>query len=212
MSKYKFTLTKEEVMAYGVKNGYAQMMFDGAANNYVSSRCLILNGFLLEGFPLYAQSIEKFLKAFIFLETGETTKLKNNDKHNPYLLKEELKIAKDYGFDQYDGLLRRLHGHFQQRYFDNKDKSKILASTELKEFDELWIYLLKLIPFPIEVKYRLAFFPEIFSETSVKFWPLYKVWATKENEFLSKELPQMEKEYFAIENHLYPSLKKFFKY
>jgi len=198
MNKYNFTLTKKEMMDYSNKYGYAQMMFVASGDDYVASRCLIMNN-LFSGFPLYSQSVEKMLKAFIFLETEKRTNLKNKDKHNPYLLKEELKDINDYGLDKYNKLLKKLYGHFQGRYFDNKDKSKSKGGDELNGFDELWVKLLQKIPFPIEVRYRLKFFANLFDKNYLKYLPEYKFWATENNNFLTKsKIKEMEKDYFEV--------------
>lgn len=175
-------------------------MFGDAADNYASSRYLILN-LLWTGFPLFFQSIEKFLKAIIFLETGKPTELKGLDKHNLYALKQELQKTKDYGLDKFDSLLRKLYGHFQQRYYDNKDKSSGMSTAELDDFDKLWMYLFDAIPFSIEVKYRLTFTNMLFDKNTLKYWPNYKLWTVTANKALAPKLEDMEKMHLAIEEH-----------
>ena len=199
----KFNLSKDEVWKYGAKNSYAQMMFVEAGDDYIAARCLILNN-LFEGFQLYSLAVEKFLKALIFLETGKRTTLKNSDLHNPYELKEELQRKADYGLNTYNDLLKRLYGHFQRRYYDNKDKSHSMSSAELREFDDLFVYLLLKIPFPPEVMFRLKFFSQFFEEDSLKYFPNHYLWATLNNEPLNKELPTMKATYKAVEAWLYP--------
>jgi hypothetical protein len=67
-------LSHKEVMEYGAQHVYAKMMFVGSAEDYISARCLISNT-LVTGFVLHSQSVEKYLKALIFLETGRKPKL-----------------------------------------------------------------------------------------------------------------------------------------
>lgn len=199
-----FTLTRADVQTYASKNKYAAMMFVSAGDDYTAARCLILNE-LSYGFTLFAQSIEKLLKAFIYLETGKPTLLHGRNKHNPFALKEELQSHKDYGLTKYDVLLTRLYGHFQQRYYDNPDKSQSMRSSELPEFDELWVYLLDRIPVPTEVKYRLKFLTELFDKQSLDFWPNYRLWTTRNNAALSaSRLQEMAETYAAVKKHLYP--------
>jgi hypothetical protein len=198
-----FKLTCQDLQAYASAHQYAQMMFVSAGDDYVAARCLILNE-LFYGFTLFSQSIEKFLKAYIFLETGKPTTLKGRELHSPFKLKQELQTRKDYNLDRHDDLLHRLYGHFQQRYFDNANQSRSMRASELAEFDDLWVYLLDRVPFPIEVKYRLKFMANLFDERVVRFWPKYRFWATHENKALAPMLPNMNATYSAIEKHLYP--------
>ena len=188
---------------YGSKHRYAQMMFVGAGDDYVAARCLCFNNLVWSGFPLLSQSVEKFLKAIIFLEIKQQTTLKGADKHNPYALKQELSQSTDYGLDKYETALKQLHGHFQHRYFDNKNKSNGMNPQELDGFDELWMHLFERIPFPIEVKYRLQFTAMLFDEKVLKLIPSYRHWAIFQNKALTPKLDEMAATYRAVEAHLY---------
>jgi hypothetical protein len=197
------SLNQTQVAEYCCKNGYAQMMFGSSADDYISSRCLISNN-LTTGFSLYAQAIEKFLKALIFLESGQEPQLARFNWHNPYKLKLQLQKHKDYGLDRFDELLQRLLGHFQTRYFDNADQSNKMSGDELDEFDGLWMHLFDLAPFPPEVKYRLWFPHIILDRRTVEYWPSFRHWATVNNKFLTTEkINQMEEIYLAVTQHLH---------
>ncbi len=198
-----FTMSRADVVAYARANQYATMMFLSAGDDYAASRCLILNS-LGMGFGLFSQSIEKLLKACIFLETGSKTTLKWAKRHHPLELKQELQSKVDYGLDKYDALLQRLYGHFQRRYFDNANQSNGANSAELDQFDELWIYLVDRTPLPTEVKYRSKFVGMLFSENGSKYWPSYRHWVLLRNKAIANKLEQMEKTYFAVKKHLYP--------
>ena len=176
-------------------------MFVGAGDDYAAARCLSLNHLVETGFPLFCQSIEKMLKALIFLETGATPKVKGMDRHMPYALKEELQSSTDYGLDKYDDVLRRLFGHFQHRYHDNEDQSRIMGGRELEEFDELWMFLFELLSFPIEVKYRLKFVSMLFEENALTYMPTYRHWVTFQNKAMSPKLGEMELTYFLVREH-----------
>ena len=196
-------LSKKEVFDYCAKNQYATMMFGTAGDDYVASRCCILNA-LFPGFVLACQATEKLLKAFIYLETGEKTKLTRGDKHNPFKLKEELQKFKNYGLDRFDGFLEKLYDHYKDRYFDNKTSGRGALSSELDELDELWVYLIEALPIPDEVKYRLSFFAELLDENSRRYWRFYE-WAIKENKALTLKIDEMEKRYKKVLKHLYPN-------
>ncbi len=200
MEKNQLKLKKKDVQCFARKNQYATLMFCSAAEDYISSRCLILNN-LFTGFTLISQSVEKLLKAVIFLETGQKTNSKGLDRHNPYILKEELQEKVDYGLNQFDGLLKRLYGHFQARYFDNKDMIRNMSTKEIREVDDLWIYLLEKAPFPLEVKYRLSFFGFLFDEDALKLG--YRYWATHNNKALMGKLKEMEQTYMMVKDFIY---------
>jgi hypothetical protein len=198
-----FTFTRADIRAYGTKHQYAQMMFCGAGDDYAAARCLSLNLLMLSGFPLLSQSVEKLLKAIIFLETGAKSNLKGGDRHNPYALKEELQATVDYGLDRYDAALQKLFGHFQHRYFDNKNQSNGMNSLELDRFDELWVHLYEKIPFPLEVKYRLKFTCMLFDESAFRPGPAasYRYWVVERNKALAGKLEQMADTYRAVLQH-----------
>jgi hypothetical protein len=196
-----FTFTRKSLHDYGSKHAYAQMMFCSAGDDYAAARCLTLNHLMESGFPLFSQSVEKFLKAVIYLETGEKPTIKGRDRHNPYALKQELQRAADYGLDKYDAIFQKLYGHFQHRYFDNKDKSGGMGGDELVGFDELWMYLFERVPFPVEVKYRLRFPAMVFEPDVLKWLPNYRHWVIYENFAIASKLPEMEATYFAVKQH-----------
>ena len=148
-----------------------------------------------------SQSVEKFLKAIIFLETGQRSALKGLDRHNPYALKQELQQTADYGLDKYDAILKKLYGHFQQRYFDNKDQSNGMGSDELDGFDELWMHLFELLSFSVEVKYRLQFPAMLFEQDVLKFWPTYRHWVIYQNKAIAPKLDEMATTYLAVKKH-----------
>ena len=201
MESLNFTLTKMGIRDYGYKHSYAQMMFNSAWADYVAARCLSYNFLIISGFPLFAQAIEKLLKTIIFLETGRKTILNGIDRHNPYLLKKELVEIADYDLDKYDDVLKKLYGHFQQRYHDNKDQSNSMGTDELDKFDELWMYLSEQAPFPMEVRYRLQFAAQLFDKKVLAQFPHYRIWATHQNKAIVSKLDEMERIYIAVENH-----------
>jgi hypothetical protein len=195
-----FTFTRKSIQNYGAQHVYAQVMFGDAGDDYAAARCLVFN-LMVSGFPLFCQSIEKFLKAIIFLETGQKPIAKGSDRHNPYALKEELQKTTDYGLDKYDAVLKKLYGNYQHRYYDNPDRSGGMGSDEVDGFDELWMYLFEKAPFPIEVKYRLSFPAMLFEERTLQHWPTYRHWVIFQNKAIAPKLAEMQEMYLAVREH-----------
>jgi hypothetical protein len=196
------TLTRQDVSDFSRKNLYAGMMFMDAGFDYIACRCCILN-MLHSGFRLGSEAIEKILKAHIYLTTGAKTRLNGNDLHNPYQLKEELKAVRcDLRLDSFDDLLRKLHDHYQSRYFDNPTTGRGATSEELSQIDELFMYLVETLPMPDEVKYRSAFMAGLCDENSRRYWRNY-YWAVERNPILQGKMPQIERTYRDVYEHLY---------
>jgi HEPN domain-containing protein len=193
MTTYQPAFSREEYMSWLVKNKYATMRFYEASNDYAAARCCILNA-LFPGFALASQAIEKILKALIFFETGE----KLMTGHDVFRLKENLKKSKDYGLDKYDDILKKLTDHFKSRYFENGAGG---ASTEeLKDIDELWICLVKQMPMPDEILYRMKFFADLFSSSVV--WQAGN-WMKFNNQALASELTRFETRHKEVLEHPY---------
>src|ERR1051326_3363602 len=101
-------LTKAQAQDYARVHQYAVMMFTDAGSDYVAGRCCMING-LFPGLRLASEAVEKILKAFIFFVTGQKSTTKGNDRHNPYLLKQELrKTHTDSKLDLFDDVLKKL--------------------------------------------------------------------------------------------------------
>jgi hypothetical protein len=197
-------LNHAEVIQYSRDKPYAMMMFMSASEDYTASRCCILN-MLQTGFRLASESVEKLLKAFIYLETGERTRLIRNDLHNPLRLKQELRQThQDQRLDAFDPLLMRLFDHFQTRYYDNATSGEGASGDELAQIDSLFIYLVETLPMPDEVKYRSKFFADLFEPNARKYWRSH-YWITERNLALAPKLETMEKTYQKVFKHLYPS-------
>ena len=104
----------------------------------------------------------------------------------------------NYELDIFNDLLRMLHDHYEYRYYDNKVSGKGASGTELIEIDRLWVYLVKILPMPDEVKYRMKFFTDLFDAESRKHWQNFK-WITENNKALILEIRKMGKKYKELE-------------
>jgi hypothetical protein len=189
------SLTRTDIREYSQKHGYAQLMFCGAGDDYAAARCLTFNSLIDSGFPLFCQSIEKLLKALIYIETGSKPSAKGSDRHNPYALKEELKQKKatDYGLDAYDDILKKLFGHYQHRYHDNIAQSESMSGNEVDKIDELWVYMFEMLAFPIAVKFRLKFLAMMFEDNILRLMPSYRHWVTFQNKAIMPKISEMGK-------------------
>jgi hypothetical protein len=202
-----FTLSRDEVAQYARNNQYAMMMFGDAGFDYFACRCCILNG-LHSGFRLGAEAVEKLLKAFIYLKIGAKSTLRGKDRHNPYLLKQELKaVHPDPILDNFDDLLKTLYDHYQSRYYDNPTSGKGASSAELDEIDDLFVYLIETLPMPNEVKYRCMFFAFLCDGNARRHWRNHH-WATEKNRALGGKMELIERSYRQVAEHLYAKTSK----
>lgn len=198
----RLTLTRQDVADFARQNQYATMMFMDAGFDYVACRCCILNA-LHSGFRLASEAIEKLLKAHIFLVTGARTKLTRKDLHNAYALKQELNaVVNDKKLDSFDDVLKKLHDHYQSRYFDNPVTGRGASSEELPRIDELFLYLVETLPMPDEIKYTSAFIGSLCDENSRRYWKNY-YWAMERNHALRGKIADIEKTYQEVFKHLY---------
>jgi hypothetical protein len=193
---YTPTFSREENQHWVSDNQYATMRFYEASDDYAAARCCILNA-LFPGFQLACQAIEKMLKALIFFETGE----KMRSEHDVFKLKEKLKKSKDYGIDQYDDILKKLAAHYQGRYFENHAGGG--GTDELKDIDELWVHLVKQMPMPQEILYRMKFFADLFEPRTTL---LNGKWIKLNNKALAPELIEFEKKYREVQSHPYKNV------
>lgn len=172
------------------------LMFMKASDDYLAARCLIMNA-LFSGFTLASQAVEKLLRALIYLETGK--KIKNKEIfHDPFQLKEVIRIDSP----KFDKTLKKLADHYSSRYHDGKIKydTNGASTEELDDIDNIWVFLIKKLPLPNEVKFRSAFFGYLF-EGNAKL--LFGRWAILNNKALEKDLVYFEKKYKEVENYLY---------
>ena len=88
VTKMTLTLTREEANKFSSDNHDAMLLIHQATDEYISARCLLLNG-LFPGLILAAQSVEKYIKGFILLV--DRTKNLRSFSHNFNKLFDELK-------------------------------------------------------------------------------------------------------------------------
>ena len=196
------TLTRQQVGEYASNNQYLMMMFATASEDYFACRCCILN-MLSSGFRLASQAVEKMLKAHIFNATGQESRLRGQERHNPYLLKVESTAARpDKRLDDFDELLKKLYDHYQSRYYDSPTSGKGASSEELRDIDELFVYLVESLPMPDEVKYRSVFFAGLCDENARRYWRNH-YWAIERNQALQGKMASIGSKYQEVLNHFH---------
>lgn len=182
-------MISEEGKIYFEQNKRGIVFFYDSIDDYIVSRFLINKGFLREGLIFASQSIEKILKSFILLEKG--TLPKNNDRHNPLILKNILKKTSKLNLDIYDNFLGRLFGHYQSRYMENEDQLSFKSSSELKDIDGFYLFLLENISLKDEFKYGSRFFQYLFSDSQ----DVYGFALKQHNDILIKKTPQFKEKW-----------------
>ena len=191
------SLSRDGIDKFNTENIYGMEMFMGAVSDYIAARCCLLNG-LFSGLYLGALSVEKVFKAILYIETNSKLKI-----HDLIGLKSELTKHKDYGLDRFDGYLKKLYSDYQARYHDNPDRSMSMNTKELDELDELWLYLVEMLPAPDEVKYNTAFFAFLFAAPGFG----YDFWLSKNNKALNMRFRGFAARYLEVFDHLYPNIE-----
>jgi hypothetical protein len=117
------------------------------------------------------------------------------------------KIEKKFG-----SLLTRLESHYEARYHDNPSASRRKSSAELREFDELILFLLDQLPMPDEVKYRSGILAKLFASQDDGALPVSlrydEYWYTFRNEPLQKARKRLHSRFVAVREHLYPAISR----
>ena len=177
----------KEVAEYYEKNKRGIWFFYDSIDDYATSRFLMNNGFIKEGLILGSQAIEKMLKSFILITNGETWE-KSKDGHNLLDLKNKISNVSNLNLDRYNKLLNRLSQDYRAKYMEeNLDRGK--ASWELKEIDELYLFLLENLPIIDELKYITRFFQYLFSKNSQDN---YAIAIKEHNNLLKKKIPEFK--------------------
>jgi len=175
-------LNNEQIREFARKKQTAMLYLYQATEEYASSRCLLLNG-LIPGLIFSAQAVEKFLKVFIMLKDPKYKP--KSSRHNLFQLFKRVKIyIGDGSWDKYDGLVKRLRGHYQSRYPDNTSISKIMSANEIHEIDELVMEIVMKLDMPDEVKYRAGVLVNIYESTKGSRFPTSK-WITEQNKSIN---------------------------
>ncbi len=126
-------------------------------DEYLATRCLIINSLLCPAYLLAQQAIEKLLKCVILTYDKEYS-LK---RHNNHEIQPMIKVLEEYtnrNLSEYDQLCENLfHGFQMLRYPDNYIKSDknhiVIKSEEIQEIDKIYFALYDIMNLPLEIKY-----------------------------------------------------------
>jgi hypothetical protein len=186
-----------------VANSKATTLLLTAAHDYASARCLLLNGLVSGGLAAGAQTVEKFLKAYILFKNPAqdvwkfqhslTNLLRVADQPSPSL-----------GLSKFSTFTDRFGRHYRSRYPDNADASTSMSSEEIFELDEFIMFINDNMPCPFEVKYRTGLYALITFSLHGETVTPWEKWIKHLNRALAPRWPQIEADFRAVLKNLYP--------
>ncbi|WP_310359756.1 HEPN domain-containing protein [Neobacillus drentensis] len=182
-----------QVQEFERENKSIIFLLDQASEEYISARCLLINGFF-PGLVLAAQSVEKFLKSLILINDNNAD-LRGYSHHIDRILD---KVIRLYNFDlhRFRRDIKNLKKHYQNRYPDNVKGTYVMSTTEIKYIDDLVITLNRYLPFPEEIKYRNGLYNMICKESTRDF----QKWATMHNDAL--DFDALKSRHTEVQNQL----------
>ncbi|MDD7793729.1 hypothetical protein [Clostridium sp. 'White wine YQ'] len=194
-----------ELKNYSDKNKYLLSTIPKATEDYISARCLIINGILNNGLILVKESIDKYLKAYIWI---------NDEKFDPrgksFSLEELVERAKKNRLDLsiYNGLIRKISEFYKLRYTDNLFKLQEYKPEDLYEIDSLIIYLNNSLNLPHEIKFRILGIEHYISFDLANSIDTpknqYLKWLEENNKPVKGLIKKLEPEYIAFKRSLTP--------
>jgi HEPN domain-containing protein len=181
-----------------------------ATDDYIASRCCLLNGLLSQGYILAEQAVEKELKSILLL----------------LLPKENLRDRKKFRQHVINDLINRIHeisslnlSSFKYlgevlsdiyeltRYPDNRlrasKSSWSMTSAVVDDLDEMFFSLVEESPMPKEVKFRSGIYVLAFDNQDPNSSTQY--WALLDNKAFASRLFELEGTFKNVMNHLYPA-------
>ncbi len=174
-----------------------------AAQDYAAARCLLLNG-LLTGLVMGAQTIEKFLKAYLLFQDPRRD-VRRLSHSLPKLLQETGALFPQLPLSGFAPLAERFGKHYATRYPDNPDASTSMTSADLFELDAFVIFINENLPCPHPVKYRTGFYAMITFSLGYKATvPPTEFWIKNNNQALAPLWPRIVSEYAAVMKELHP--------
>lgn len=182
-------------LAQFARANQAAMLFQAkAADDYVGSRCCILNGLPLVGLVFGAQAVEKFLKAFLLFDNPQlTTKDLKKFRHKLPNLAKAVESTGRLTLSNHAAFIENLEAHYQTRYPDNPGQSKRASTAERAALDRLVMDVVVHMPAPEEVMLRSGIFAFVlFSGESGIVMPFEK-WLLLKNEPLEALMPKLRK-------------------
>ncbi len=193
----------QAVMQFGRDHSAATRLLLVATSDYAAARCLAQN-LIITGLVLGAQTIEKYLKAFLLLNNPGRN-VRSLSHSLPQLLREVDGLASHLSLLRFMPVVEKFHRHYLTRYPDNPGGSKLMTTADMVELDELIVLLNENMPCPINVKYRTGFYAAItFSLGHGATVTPTERWIKLNNRALAPLLPRIEQDYKSVMKALYP--------
>ena len=189
---------------FGMANSKATTLLNTAAHDYAAARWLLLNGLVSGGLAMGAQTIEKFLKAFILLKNpGEAVRKLQHSLTDLLTAADQLSPA--LGLSKYAALTDRFECYYRSRYPDNPNPPTAMYSAEIVELDEFIIFINDNMPCPFEVKYRTGLYALVtFSLQHGRTVAPWEGWIKERNRALVPRWSQIEADFRTVLKNLHP--------
>lgn len=168
------------------------------------SNSRLLNGLVSGGLAMGAQTIEKFLKAFILLKNpGEAVRKLQHSLTDLLTAADQLSPA--LGLSKYAALTDRFECYYRSRYPDNPNPPTAMYSAEIVELDEFIIFINDNMPCPFEVKYRTGLYALVtFSLQHGRTVAPWEGWIKERNRALVPRWSQIEADFRTVLKNLHP--------
>jgi hypothetical protein len=189
---------------FGMANSKATTLLNTAAHDYAAARCLLLNGLMSGGLAMGAQTIEKFLKAYVLLKNpaADVRKLQHSLTD---LLTAADQLSPALGLSKYAALTDRFGCYYRSRYPDNPNPPTAMYSAEIVEFDEFIMFINDNMPCPFEVKYRTGLYALVtFSLHHGRTVTPWEGWIKERNGALAPRWSQIEADFRTVLKNLHP--------
>lgn len=187
-----------------IANSKATKFLSTAAHDYAAARCLLLNGLVSGGLAMGAQTIEKFLKAYVLL-INPATDVWRLQHSLADLLTAADQLSPVLGLSNYAALTDRFGSYYRNRYPDNPNPPPAMYSTEIVELDEFIMFINDNMPCPFEAKYRTGLYALVtFSLQHGRTVTSWERWIKERNLALAPRLPQIEADFRTVLKNLYP--------
>ncbi len=196
----------QELRRFFDEHSSATRLLSVAAHDYAAARCLLINR-MFEGLVLGAQAIEKVLKSYLLLSDPQMPVRKLNHSL-PKLLLKIAPLHPELALERFTALVAKFYRHYQTRYPDNPDASTSRTTADLRELDEIIVFLNEHLPCPRNVKYRTGFYYlTTFSLNSLnRALRPEEIWIKQDNHALIPLLTQINLNYFIVMKALHPDL------
>ena len=172
-----------------------------ATEDYAACRCCLLNG-LFSGFAVAAETVEKYLKAFLLFVDPSINVKKEYNHGIEKLANKAAELRPEFKVRQFNNVIDRLKQHYINRY-PNDLKYELGATTaELLGIDEFVLYIYDSLPVPEAVKFRTYGY---FFFASCPWVPAIcptKEWIERNNAALARVHDSLLQRYKAMEGEL----------